>query len=632
MREFAEQEIVIPDGPFEGRKFSCDRQPYTRLWFDAIDSGRWNRHAATGPVQSGKTLSAFIAPLMFHLFETGDNVVCGVPDKNVIADKWSKDILPAIKRSRYHDLLPTSGLGSKGGQTDSVTFKNGKTLRFMTGRGKDESRSAYTARVVVITEVDKMDVPSAASRETDPIRQLEARTKAYGSRKRIYLECTVSTDEGRIWTEYTGGTQSRIACRCPCCRDYVSPEREDFSYGQAETEGQAERQAAFFCPSCGERWTDAQRLQANLEAVLVHRGQEIDADGQVHGDPPDVKTLGFRWSAANNLFVPPGEIGIEEFRAKHREDESSDKGLLQFTWVRPYKPDREDLTGLRVADITARTVDGLPRGMVPADAWRLVFTVDVRKRELHWTFVAWRHDGSGHVVEYGIEPVAGDTMAEEIAIRDALRKLRDERVKVGWKTAAGATVRPGLCLVDSGYKADVIYAFVAESGAAWTATKGFGEETLRQGYSRPKSTGATVEWIGEECHVSILPSGARLLEVNADHWKSHLHARLSTPIGLPGSLALFALGDGYTHDTFARHLTSERRVQEFVPDKGVVIKWVRERKANHWLDCGALACVGAHALGVKLVPMPKQPEPKRELEAPMLTMPDGRQFLITDRA
>lgn len=28
MREFAEQEIVIPDGPFEGRRFRCDRLPY----------------------------------------------------------------------------------------------------------------------------------------------------------------------------------------------------------------------------------------------------------------------------------------------------------------------------------------------------------------------------------------------------------------------------------------------------------------------------------------------------------------------------------------------------------------------------------------------------------------------------
>jgi hypothetical protein len=72
MREFAEQEIVIPDGPFANRHFRCSRQPYTGLWFDALDSGHWNRCVATGPTQSGKTLACFIIPLLYHLFEIGE--------------------------------------------------------------------------------------------------------------------------------------------------------------------------------------------------------------------------------------------------------------------------------------------------------------------------------------------------------------------------------------------------------------------------------------------------------------------------------------------------------------------------------------------------------------------------------
>src|SRR5450432_2600087 len=71
MREFAEAEIVIPDGPFAGRRFRCSRQPYTGLWFDAVDSGHWQRCVATGPTQSGKTLSCFVIPLLYHLFEVG---------------------------------------------------------------------------------------------------------------------------------------------------------------------------------------------------------------------------------------------------------------------------------------------------------------------------------------------------------------------------------------------------------------------------------------------------------------------------------------------------------------------------------------------------------------------------------
>src|SRR5690606_35925468 len=106
MRQFAEQGGVIPDGPFAGRHFRCSRPPYTGLWFDAVDSGRWTRCVATGPTQSGKTLSCFVIPLLYHLFEFGETVICGLPDLGMAADKWRVDILPAIEQSRYRDQLP----------------------------------------------------------------------------------------------------------------------------------------------------------------------------------------------------------------------------------------------------------------------------------------------------------------------------------------------------------------------------------------------------------------------------------------------------------------------------------------------------------------------------------------------
>lgn len=93
MRQFAESEIIIPDGPLRGRQFRCDRQPYTGLWFQAVDSGHWNRYVATGPTQSGKTLSCFIIPLLYHLFEMEETVICGLPDMDMAGDKWREDIL-----------------------------------------------------------------------------------------------------------------------------------------------------------------------------------------------------------------------------------------------------------------------------------------------------------------------------------------------------------------------------------------------------------------------------------------------------------------------------------------------------------------------------------------------------------
>src|SRR5436190_10713749 len=104
---------------------------------------------------------------------------------------------------------------------------------------------------MVITEVDGMDAPGSTSRESDKITQLEARTRAYGSRKRIYLECTVSTEHGRTWQEYQNGTRSRIVLPCPFCKVWVSPEREHLAGWQgAESQAAARATGSFSCPAC----------------------------------------------------------------------------------------------------------------------------------------------------------------------------------------------------------------------------------------------------------------------------------------------------------------------------------------------------------------------------------------------
>lgn len=295
MREFAEQEIVIPDGPFQGRRFRCHRQPYTGLWFDAVDSGRWNRYVATGPTQSGKSLACFVIPILYHLFEIGETVICGLPDMDMAADKWREAILPAIEQSRFRELLPRSGGGSRGGRVETLKMRNGATLKFMSGGGSDKSRAGFTSRVVVITETDGMDQPGMTSREADKITQLEARTRAYGSRSRVYMECTVSTEQGRTWQEYTQGTQSRILLPCPHCSVWVSPEREHLTGWQgAESQASARQTGAFSCPSCGAIWSSDERTAANQQGKLLHHGQTVDEQGSVQGEPRASDTLGFR--------------------------------------------------------------------------------------------------------------------------------------------------------------------------------------------------------------------------------------------------------------------------------------------------------------------------------------------------
>ena len=93
------EELYIPDGPFKGERFRFDRQPFTRLLVDELDADRWPEVFVCGPSQSGKTLIAHVAPIVFVLAGLRRNAVVGVPDLKMTADKWSVDFRPVFLAS-----------------------------------------------------------------------------------------------------------------------------------------------------------------------------------------------------------------------------------------------------------------------------------------------------------------------------------------------------------------------------------------------------------------------------------------------------------------------------------------------------------------------------------------------------
>ena len=122
------------------------------------------------------------------------------------------------------------------------------------------------------------------------------------------------------------------------------------------------------------------------------------------------------------------------------------------------------------------------------------------------------------------------------------------------------------------------------------------------------------------------------MEVNADHWKTWVHQRLSTPLGKPGAMSLFQAAP-QEHLALAKHLTAETKTEEFVAGRGVVVKWERLRRQNHWFDALYNACAAGSLCGVRLVgepPVCVAPDPE-PISKP-LTMPDGRPFFITQRS
>jgi phage terminase large subunit GpA-like protein len=608
--EFAEQEIVIPDGRYANLKFRAYRQPYQAAFFRAVDdgisTGRWNRYALTGCVQSGKTFCVLVV-LMYFLFELQQNVVFGLPDMKMAGDKWRMDILPIIKASRFRDFLPKRGDGSRGGDVDLVIFGNGAAMKFMGGGGGDEQRSAFTARVLIVTEVDKMDEAGTASREADKVTQLEARIKSWGHNAFTFMECTRSIPEGKINQEIINGTDSHLYLPCHACGEHVLLGEEHLiGWQDADDEIAANEGAVFVCPECGAPWNDEQRILANQKMVMVHRGQSVGSNGVVTGEVPRTYTLGFQWNAVHNVMSwTNGDIGLHLWKRERTEDdkkENAKKESRQFWWAECYAPDAQDAVALTVDGVQMRK-GREPRGIVPDGTVLLTAGMDVGKWRIHWVAKAWKEDGSSHVIDYAYEATEADKAAVDVAIAAAANKVLD-RLMEGWEFKDGR-MAPKAIFMDSRYQWDAMsrVAKLAKArGIPVLPTMGYGA-TQRRVYTTPLAKNKRVVSIGDGWHMVLNEAkGVYVVHVNSDNWKTKVQERLALPFDRSGSVLFFASPNKNEHRELAKHLTAEKGQIVYEPGKPPQLVFTNlTGKENHYLDCSALADCAADFVGVKVV-------------------------------
>lgn len=631
MRQFAEDEIILPDvGVERGRKFRCDFQPFTRPLLDEMDNQRWKWIALRGPAQSSKSICGFVIPAMYHLFEMQETIILAAPTEKEINTKWTRDLRPMIERSKYKEFLPTSGQGSEGGDIKTlVTFRNGPIMRVMTAGGGYKTRAEFTSRVIIVTEANVFGVTSENSAEANKMTQLEARTQGFDDNFRIYLECTPETEDDLICSTVSKGSNSTFFVPCPHCSKWISPLREHLlGYSGCSSDKEALEQAYFVCPACRHPITKDERLEANKKVRLVHSGQEVDTDGNVTGAIPNVLTLGVWWSAFPNMFMSPGTLGMHEWRAGQAKDrDDAERGILQMKWGLPDKASTDEVSGIRIEDVMGRS-GFLEENTIPNDCVALTMGVDVNKYILHYFMLARRSDDSFVCPHYGTVAVPAHDMEIGIAIKTALRCLRDDYVLQGYKNETGQMVGVDAVWIDSRYEGSHVKSFCDETNADATGVfmpiQGYGSDQPRGDIRR--NTGAKVKAQGENYEFVQLPDGQIVVQIDSDRWKTQVHNMFKTKMGQPGSISLYT-SPGYRHKELARHLTAETKSSKHTEKHGLVTKWSWHSKENHFLDGAYIARAANHYAAWSRQQANLQPI--RTVKK--LATPDGRAFLLTER-
>jgi phage terminase large subunit GpA-like protein len=605
MQQWAEAEIVLPSGPRRSLRFRASFQPWTGLIFEEFARGPWRRFFGTGNVQSGKTTLFQVIPTGYSLFELREDVIIGAPDIDLAQSVWEERLLPALELTAYKDLLPRKGAGSRGGKSKSLLLGNGTRVRFMGAGGGDAQRSSHTARVILLTEIDKMDEAGAVSRETDPVTQMEKRAAAFGDRAQIFAECTVSIESGRVWQEIQEiGSGSRIFVRCPHCQRWIYPERKHFGgWDDAETVSDAREKCHYACQECGVLWTEADRELSLTVPRLVHKGQSVAADGQVVGPVPRTNTLGVRWNAMHSGLLAMGDIAEDEWRAQRTGREEAERSLCQFTWTVPYyETERTPELSYRflAEHVADYAFDVLAAGAeLPAGVAFTTAAIDVHKTRLYWLIDGWSTDLTRWSLCWGVEEIVPEeshrdpTAAEVTAALDRIKDQHTDRyscvavwVDTGYKHEASKRNIVRQWCRTAGPR---VHALVGRSKGSLTALKG--TKMLPMPGQLPDSIQASQQ-----------ADGSLLWFLDVDSLKDDVHARFWRDRAAAG-YHFFPRETANEKKTdrargpnnqgwIFRHFMLSKRVVE-VDRNGKQTRLWKEARTIHLWDCAVYSYAGA---------------------------------------
>lgn len=431
---------------------------------------------------------------------------------------------------------------------DLIDFPGG--VLFLAGGNSPNSYAQKSVNILILDDLDRF--PEEVGEEGDVITLARARTKAFPRGKRVYIS-SPTVKGGLIDRQWQKSDQRRYHVPCPHCGslqplEWGGPEIPHGLKYSVLPDGQVAH-ARYVCRDCGAE------CQEHHKPAMLAGGRWIAAH-------PERPMRGYHISA---LYAPIGlgPAWLDLARAWHaaQDNTATLRAFINTDLGEPWEERGEEIDPLSLLKRLERYPDALPRRVrgigVDVQKDRIELTVyDFGPGEECW--------GIDHII------VAGDTAGQE-----------------PWDELAAEidALSPDCGGIDSGYNADMVYAFARRrpwlfvckgiEGRGKTLVED--DDTRKRRLRKKRKKGFSPFLVSDEAAKALLTQRLKLAAPEPDGARAgYLH---------------YPHGEAAFDDEFFAQLTCNRLVEKTVRGR-LQREWQQTRVRNEAFDCWKYAIAG----------------------------------------
>jgi len=486
------------------------------------------------------------------------------PSAKPMGEAWSKDRLAPMLRDTpvLKGLVKASDKRDSGNTILHKTFPGGHVS--VAGSNSPAGLASRPIRYVFFDELDRFET----TREGDPVRLAEKRSRAFWNRKILKVSSPTYEDDG-IDAEYKRCDQQyEWQLQCLHCESRQFPKFKHFVWDEGDP-----GTVRYACEHCGAAHESSDESRVKRTGLWIC----VRNDG--------ILSKAFWCNQWASPFASWADT-VREFLAS-KDDPEQLRTVINTAFAETWTEPGESIDGHWLMERREKYPVEMPGGVV------VTFGADVQADRIELEVVSWGVGEESWSLDYQIfegEPTQREVWDE---VHRFITETRYESLERKHSITAGC--------IDSGYMASVVYDWVkgARHAHLW-ATKGV------EGPTRPLIEGRDKRSLRLRKRSR---QGYKPELIGVDEGKSVLFRRL----------LMTKPGAGYCHFPIARdeeyfdQLTAERMQRRMVRGHAVR-EWVKTRPRNEALDCRILAHAAVRLLNPDYESLAKQKEQRADAD------------------